>query len=273
MTPRYLSPSRVSGLGARALFTYLSAVLSQPRIERSPHLRSTLKVLVEDERRSTEVRRRARAVRVDLESGSKSLDRAVAALLEQLAREAEIEPPVPYAAPIDTRSAVRATGDFGCMLPLVAYVPHLRSPFNVGNIIRSAAAFGLCAIVLGSDCPQIDHPRLRRASMGGETLLPVRRGGLEDACDLLADRAVATDPPAVVALEVGGVPVSAFRFPERAVVILGHEELGLSQEHLARARDSGGIVSIPLGGAKRSLNVGVAFGALLSWWSAWSSGG
>ena len=39
----------------------------------------------------------------------------------------------------------------------------------------------------------------------------------------------------VFALETGGTPIEEFDFPERGVVIIGSEELGVSPEALARA--------------------------------------
>ncbi len=47
---------------------------------------------------------------------------------------------------------------------------------------------------------------------------------------------------------------------------MGSEELGLSPEALRLADASAGRVSIPLAGAKRSLNVSVAFGILMHAW-------
>ena len=69
------------------------------------------------------------------------------------------------------------------------------------------------------------------------------------------------------ALEEGGTPIEEFVFPERGTVLVGSEELGLSPEALDIARKSRGIVTIPMFGVKRSLNVSVAFGILLYVWS------
>ena len=78
----------------------------------------------------------------------------------------------------------------------------------------------------------------------------------------------------VFALETGGTPLLDFAFPPQGVVILGSEELGVSPEGLALAERGLGRVSIPLAGAKRSLNVSVAFGILMqAWVAALSNGG
>jgi TrmH family RNA methyltransferase len=71
----------------------------------------------------------------------------------------------------------------------------------------------------------------------------------------------------VFALEVGGVPLDQFNFPPRGTVILGSEEFGLGAQAEAAAKAGLGKVSIPLLGAKVSLNVSVAFGILMQAWS------
>lgn len=75
------------------------------------------------------------------------------------------------------------------------------------------------------------------------------------------------------ALEQGGTPLGSFVFPVRGVVIVGSEELGVRPELLRRADGSAGRVSIPLPGAKSSLNVGVALGILLNAWTSFRDHG
>lgn len=69
----------------------------------------------------------------------------------------------------------------------------------------------------------------------------------------------------MLALEVGGSPVSTVAFPAHGTLLVGSEELGLSGEALRRAIAR---VSIPMTGEKASLNVGVACGIALHAWVA-----
>ena len=107
--------------------------------------------------------------------------------------------------------------------------------------------------------------------MGAAGLVPWRRAGLEALGGTSASPAeagsVAMGGPAegVFALELGGVPLDEFDFPERGIVVVGSEELGVSPAALERC--GAGRVSIPMVGAKGSLNAGVAFGILLCAWS------
>lgn len=135
------------------------------------------------------------------------------------------------------------------------YLEDLRSPFNVGSIFRTADAFSLEELILSPACADPLHPRAKRSAMGATALLPWRRAALED----LAGDAFC------FALELGGEPIETFSFPVKGLAILGSEELGISRE--ARELCTHGTVSIPMAGAKGSLNVAVAFGILMYAWT------
>jgi len=137
-----------------------------------------------------------------------------------------------------------------------AYLEDLRSPFNVGAAFRTADAFGLEELVLSPRCADPAHPRAERSAMGAVGVVAWRRGEL----GWLEERRARA-----FALELGGVPIDEFDFPESGVVVLGSEELGVSPEALALC--GLGKVSIPMSGAKGSLNAAVAFGILLHAWS------
>jgi RNA methyltransferase, TrmH family len=136
-----------------------------------------------------------------------------------------------------------------------AYLEDLRSPFNVGSVFRTADAFGLEELYLSPNTADPRHPRAERSAMGAVDLIAWKRVALND---------LGGEQP-VFGLELGGNDIDSFEFPERAVAMIGSEELGLSPE--ARELCTYGIVSIPMSGAKGSLNVAVAFGVLMHAWS------
>lgn len=137
------------------------------------------------------------------------------------------------------------------------YLEDIRSPFNVGTIMRTAEALGFEEVLLSPACADPRHPRALRSSMGTVDLIPWRRCPLGEL--------PAQGP--LFALELGGLALEDFHFPERGVLILGSEELGVSAPALALS--SGGRVSIPMRGIKASINVAVAFGiAAHAWVSA-----
>lgn len=148
-----------------------------------------------------------------------------------------------------------------------AYLEDIRSPFNVGAMFRTADAYGVESLLLSPCCADPGHPRARRSAMGAVSTVPWRRADLMALAD--ADNAgcagSATQPwvNEIFALELRGEALDNFEFPEYGTVLLGSEELGVSPEALALCSRR---VSIPMLGAKASLNVGVAFGILMDAW-------
>jgi TrmH family RNA methyltransferase len=147
------------------------------------------------------------------------------------------------------------------------YLEDLRSPYNVGAVFRTAESFGVRAIYLSPDTPRPDHPRAARSSMGATGVIPWRVCSLEEAVGDAGAAASAAAVP-IFALETGGRVLGEAKLPEPGMVVLGSEELGVSPAALSLAEQSAGRVSIPMAGAKASLNVSVAFGILAyAWWS------
>ncbi len=144
------------------------------------------------------------------------------------------------------------------IFPFTVFLEDIRSPFNVGSLFRTAEAFGAERILLSPRTPLPSHPRATRTSLGASDAVPWE----------VAEVGSLRGQEGIFALEVGGTPLSDFRFPTRGIVLVGSEELGLSPEALALADAGLGRVSIPLAGAKRSLNVSVAFGILMQAWHA-----
>lgn len=151
---------------------------------------------------------------------------------------------------------VRDTAPMRAFFPGVSvYAEDIRSPFNLGSIFRTAEAFGAERVFVSPLCVPPSHPRAQRSAMGCIDYLPWERRSLDE---------LPPDLP-IFALETGGIDIAEFDFPDRGVVIIGSEELGISPEGLSRAKF--GRVSIPMTGIKASLNVGVAFGILMQAWT------
>ena len=144
--------------------------------------------------------------------------------------------------------------------PFHVWLDDVRSPFNVGSIIRTAEAYGFAGVFHSPLTPGLGHSRTQRSAMGAEQHLPVQTLSLDDLQSFWGQRPV-------LALELGGTAVESFDFPKEGLVLLGGEELGLSPEALQWADQSLGRVSLPLYGRKASLNVGVAFGVLAATWT------
>ena len=136
----------------------------------------------------------------------------------------------------------------------------VQDPGNVGSIIRTAAWFGIDAVLSGPGTADFFNPKVVRASMGGLWAVQL---------------AVVADLPAAVdslsksgylayGADAGGVPVNAWRPVLPSLVVLGSEAHGISGNVLRSLR---GLVAVPgQPGPVEALNVSVAFGAIAHEW-------
>jgi RNA methyltransferase, TrmH family len=142
--------------------------------------------------------------------------------------------------------------------PISVFLEDIRSPFNVGSIFRTADSFGISRIYISAATPLPTTKRAERTARGTNKIIEWSTSSLENI----------ESETNIFGLETNGTPIAEFQFPVSGIVLVGSEELGLSPDALNLVRRKNGCVSIPLSGAKRSLNVSVAFGILMyNWYS------
>lgn len=144
------------------------------------------------------------------------------------------------------------------ILPISVLLDRIRSPFNVGSIIRCAEAAGCRNVLLTGYTPGPEHPKVQRTAMDAHRYLPVER--IDDP--LAEIDTLSRQGYQVVAIETGpdSVPYNRFTFSPPLVLVVGNEELGISQQLLHHCRNR---VCIPMRGAKNSLNVSQALAIVL----------
>jgi RNA methyltransferase, TrmH family len=135
------------------------------------------------------------------------------------------------------------------------------NPHNLGAILRSAAHFGVAAILLPKQSTLAMSGAAARVAEGGAEALPFVRLGRDD--NAFAQLRGAGFALAATVVR-GGTSVFARALPERLVYVLGAEGEGMSPE-LAAACDM--RVSIPGTGKVESLNVAAATAVLLAEWA------
>lgn len=147
------------------------------------------------------------------------------------------------------------------------YLEDIRSPFNVGAMFRAAESFGAEKIWLSPLCADPRHKRAERTALGCVDVLPWERLSQDPFTDNGRIPLSFAQGP-FFTLETGGIPLGEFSFPVNGILIAGTEELGVSPGALLASDASAGRVSIPMYGAKGSLNVSVAFGIVMQAWAA-----
>lgn len=129
----------------------------------------------------------------------------------------------------------------------------VQNPFNVGAILRTAAAFSVEALWLVGSTPHPDQPKVAKTALGCERYLTVHRTDGVDA----AVRAARDLGYRVVGIELAtdARPLhEAVLGPEVALVV-GHEDRGLSRDALDVCDE---VAYVPLLGRVGSLNVAAA---------------
>lgn len=135
------------------------------------------------------------------------------------------------------------------------------NPHNFGAILRSAAHFGVSAILLPKQAELALSGAAARVAEGGAEAVPLVRLGRED--NSLAQLRSAGFTLAATVVR-GGNDLFQTVLPRRLVYVLGAEGEGMSSA-LAQACDL--RVSIPGSGAVESLNVASATAVLLAAWA------
>ncbi|MGD0527542.1 MAG: RNA methyltransferase [Polyangiaceae bacterium] len=135
----------------------------------------------------------------------------------------------------------------------------VRNPYNIGAILRSAAFFGVDAVLLGTPAP---HPGLAATAVqvaegGAEHVLTARTTDLADTLGRLRARGVRV----VGADGEATVSATGFAFGRPAILVMGNEREGLGERVRAQCD---AVVAVRGTGRIESLNVAVAAGVLVA---------
>jgi tRNA (guanosine-2'-O-)-methyltransferase len=147
----------------------------------------------------------------------------------------------------------RTEGKLALLLDSVA------QPFNVGSIVRTAAAFGAECLWLCGNTPDLDHPSVGKVALGTERFLEVIR----EPSAPLAVKAAAAAGYRVVAVELasGALPLPEAPLDGDICLAIGNEDHGCSPALLAAAD---AVAYIPQPSRVGSLNVAIATGIAIA---------
>jgi len=146
---------------------------------------------------------------------------------------------------------------------LEAMLDNVRSGLNVGSIFRSADGIGVSKLYLCGITPNPENPAVRKTSLGAEQNV---------SWDHVSNGVVKVRELKMAGYSIWGlesVPsaISLFEIDEEIkgealILVVGNEVCGIDPDILALCDQ---IVSIPMVGIKRSLNVASAFGIAASY--------
>ncbi len=151
---------------------------------------------------------------------------------------AEVETPVARAIPLDA-SAVLVLED-------------VQDPGNVGSMLRSAAAAGVCEVMLSKSCAFAWSPKVLRAAQGAHFLLNIVEGA--DVVDFISQyrgQSLAFVP--VMSGYAQKIAISLYdcELARATAFLIGNEGAGLSPQLLEAASVG---VTVPMPGKVESLN-------------------
>ena len=145
---------------------------------------------------------------------------------------------------------------------LALWLDGVGNPHNFGAILRSAAHFGVAAILQSRDSTLAVSGAAARVAEGGAERVPmVRMDGREDGLARL--RGAGFQLAATVVR--GGGDLFAARLPQRLVYVMGAESEGMDRGLASQCDQQ---LSIPGSGAVESLNVASATAVLLAQWAS-----
>lgn len=136
---------------------------------------------------------------------------------------------------------------------LALLLDSVTAPFNVGSIVRSAAAFGVERLWLSGNSTAPDHPSARKTSLGTERLVPWEQ--VANPADAAAEARTEGFQVVAVELTAGAVPLHEAELGGDVCFALGNEDHGCSPR-LLDVVDA--TAYIPQVGRVGSLNVAVA---------------
>ncbi|RKP56099.1 RNA methyltransferase [Cohnella endophytica] len=175
---------------------------------------------------------------------------------EIIAKCSETGTPQPIFA-IALKKPPSAESLFGAESGLVAVLDGVQDPGNVGTIVRSAAASGATAVVLGKGTVDLYNPKTIRSTMGALFHVPVLEADLTTLLPQASARGVSIVGTSLQAAK----SCYDYDFRESNVwLIFGNEGSGMSEQVSVLAHAN---VIIPMTGRAESLNVAMAATVLL----------
>lgn len=139
----------------------------------------------------------------------------------------------------------------------------IQDPGNAGTILRTAAWFGIDAVVTAPGTVDLYNPKVVRAAMGG--LWDVKHAAADDLARAVSE--LRDNGFAVYSADLQGTDAGGWKPRAPSIMVLGSEAHGISPEVGALVDERIVIPGSPRREGAESLNVGVAAGIVLYEWT------
>lgn len=130
----------------------------------------------------------------------------------------------------------------------------VRTPGNLGTMLRTAAAAGVDAVLLGPGCVDLYNPKVIRGGMGAHLRLPAHSATWDEIETLSANVVVR------LATTEGSLPYTDVNWRQPSALIIGSEASGEGKRAAEIATET---IYIPMHAATESLNAAMAAGIIL----------
>ncbi|HSM55237.1 MAG TPA: RNA methyltransferase [Candidatus Sulfomarinibacteraceae bacterium] len=137
---------------------------------------------------------------------------------------------------------------------LLLILDAVRTPGNMGTMLRTAAAAGVDAVLLAPGCVDLYNPKVIRGGMGAHLRLPVHSAAWPEIKALTKGMAV------WLAAADGAYPYTDVNWRRPSALIIGSEASGAGKHASGIATQT---VYIPMHAATESLNAAIAAGVIL----------
>ena len=134
----------------------------------------------------------------------------------------------------------------------------VQNPYNLGAILRSAAAYRVETIWMAPPFVPVTHPKVAKTALGCERL--VESTEVEGGLDGLGQAGETGMVTVAIELTADAIPLWDIDLTGDVCVVVGHEERGIHRDVLAAADHIG---FLPQRGKVGSLNVGHSLTAAL----------
>lgn len=129
----------------------------------------------------------------------------------------------------------------------------VQNPYNIGSILRSAAAYRLETVWLAPPTQPVTHAKVAKTALGCERLVETRE--TESATAAIAEASAAGFTTVAVELTPDAAPMFEIELGNAVCLIVGHEERGVHKDTLAVVDH---VAFLPQLGKVGSLNVAQA---------------